>query len=79
MDKRISLEECPDENIVSAFCSGRLDPEERAEVESHVELCRACRACLAAVARIDALGPFTSIGLEEAGFPGGTLQKKDPK
>jgi hypothetical protein len=46
--------DCPDENIVTMYLEGRLEPAQRARYEGHASSCRQCRQVLALAMRLAA-------------------------
>ena len=71
---------CIDENIASRLLAGALSPEERSEVERHLDSCPSCSQVLAEVARVFHAGasaaPATAALLPAGALP--TLQSQEP-
>ncbi|WP_426753801.1 protein kinase domain-containing protein [Myxococcus sp. Y35] len=58
---------CPDENTLSGYASGALDPEGTASVRQHVADCSECRSVLAALGGLELPPPLVDTGLLVSG------------
>lgn len=58
---------CPDENALSGFANGALDPEGMTTVRQHVSACSECRSVLAALGGLESPPPLVDTGLLVSG------------
>ncbi|MFY0562241.1 tetratricopeptide repeat protein [Archangium lansingense] len=58
---------CPDENTLTGYASGALDPEGTTAVRQHVAGCSECRSVLAALSGLETPPPLVDTGLLVSG------------
>ena len=68
---------CPDENVLSAFARGDLDPEQRASLEGHIDECEVCLELVSELTRVFASAfagdePPPDAEFEDDSAPGST-------
>lgn len=64
---------CVEPSVLAAWCSGRLDTDERAAVERHVDRCSVCGELLAAAGRVCATATHSSVDVSVSELLGDDL------